>query len=55
MNQLSRESVRPDPVAIYLAWLKGKKPDGGQRKDTAMRVFIDAEDKYLEKWDLLGL
>ena len=33
----------------------GKKPDGGQRKDTAMRVFIDAEDKYLEKWDLLGL
>ena len=39
----------------HRTWLKGKKPDGGLRKDTAMRVFIDAEDKYLEKWDLLGL
>ncbi len=47
-------------VATYVssrhqAWLKGKEPNGGKRKDSAMRVFIDAEDKYLEKWDLLGL
>lgn len=65
--KLGAENERPayhivpsKDVAKYVAnshrtWLKGKKPDGGQRKDTAMRVFIDAEDKYLEKWDLLGL
>lgn len=39
----------------HRAWLKGKKPNGGQRKDSAMRKFRDAEGKYLEKWDLLGL
>ena len=52
---MPRESIRPDPVAIYLAWLKGKKANGGQRKDSAMRIFSDPEDMYLEKWDLLGL
>jgi hypothetical protein len=39
----------------HRAWLKGKKPNGGQRKDSAMRKFRDTEDKYLEQWDLLGL
>jgi len=39
----------------HQAWLKGKKPNGGQRKDSAMRKFRDEENKYLEKWDLLGL
>jgi hypothetical protein len=39
----------------HRTWLKGKRPDGGQRKDTAMRVFIDAEDIYLERPILLGL
>jgi hypothetical protein len=39
----------------HSAWLKGKKPNGGQRKDSAMRKFRDEENKYLEKWDLLGL
>jgi len=39
----------------HRAWLKGKKPNGGQRKDSAMRKFRDTEGKYLEKWDLLGL
>jgi len=39
----------------HRAWLKGKKPNGGQRKDSAMRKFRDEENKYLEKWDLLGL
>jgi hypothetical protein len=39
-------------VAKYAAkshrtWLKGK--------DTAMRVFKDEEDKYLERWELLEL
>jgi hypothetical protein len=39
----------------HRAWLKGKKPNGGRRKDSAMRKFRDEENKYLEKWDLLGL
>ena len=39
----------------HRAWLNGKKPDGGQRKDSAMRKFRDPEDRYLEKWNLLGL
>lgn len=39
----------------HQAWLKGTKPNGGQRKDGAMRKFRDDEDKYLGKWDLLGL
>jgi hypothetical protein len=52
--------VSSKDVAKYVAnshrtWLKGKKPDGGKRKDTAMRVFKDEEDKYLERWELLGL
>lgn len=47
-------------VAKYIstrhrAWLRGTKANGGQRKDSAMRKFRDDEDKYLEKWDLLGL
>ncbi len=43
-------------VAIrHRAWLKGKKPNGGQRKDSAMRKFRDEENKYLGKWDMLGL
>jgi hypothetical protein len=47
-------------VAKYVAtrhrdWLKGKKPNGGQRKDSAMRKFRDKENKYRGKWDLLGL
>ena len=39
----------------HRAWLRGKKPNGGRRKDSAMRKFRDEENKYLEKWDLLGL
>ena len=39
----------------HRAWLKGKKPDGGMRKDSVMRKFRDAENKYLDKWNLLGL
>lgn len=36
-------------------WLKGKKSDGSERKDTSMRKFEDFENKYLERWHLLGL
>jgi len=39
----------------HRAWLKGKKPNGGKRKDSAMRKFRDEENRYRGKWDLLGL
>ena len=39
----------------HRAWLKGKKPNGGQRKDSPMRKFRDEENKFLGRWDLLGL
>jgi len=34
-------------------WLKGKKRDGSQRKDTSMRKFNDHENKYKEAWHLI--
>lgn len=36
-------------------WLAGSKKDGSSRKDSAMRVFHDHEDKYKEAWSTLGL
>ena len=39
----------------HRAWLQGKKPNGGQRKDSAMRKFRDEENKSLGRWDLLEL
>jgi hypothetical protein len=36
-------------------WLKGKSATGKPRKDSAIRNFSDKDDKYLERWDLLGL
>jgi hypothetical protein len=47
-------------VADYTAtnhsnWLKGKRRDGTDRKDTSMRKFNDHENKYEEAWDLIKL
>jgi hypothetical protein len=39
----------------HSAWLKGKKPNGGKRKDSAMRKFRDEDNKYRGMWDLLDL
>lgn len=36
-------------------WLKSPKRSGEARKDTTMRKFLDLEEKYLNRWDLLGL
>lgn len=36
-------------------WLKNKKRDGTNRKDSSMRKFQDDEEKYLNRWDLLKL
>ena len=36
-------------------WLKGTGKSGKPTKDSAKRNFIDKNDDYLEKWELLGL
>jgi len=36
-------------------WLRGTKKDGSPRKDSSMRKFVDWNDEYLEKWELLRL
>ena len=41
--------------ASHANWLKGRKRDGSQRKDTSMRKFKDSENKYLEAWHLIKL
>ena len=36
-------------------WLKKPRRDGKPHKDNPMRKFNDMEEKYLNRWDLLGL
>jgi hypothetical protein len=47
-------------VATYVktsheAWRATPNRTGGVHRDTPMRRFKDPENKYLNKWDLLGL
>lgn len=42
-------------LTSHANWLKGKKRDGTQRKDTSMRKFNDHENKYKEAWHLIKL
>ena len=39
----------------HAKWLSGKKRDGTQRKDSAMRKFNDHENNYQEAWHLIKL
>ncbi|MDB5224885.1 MAG: hypothetical protein JWO43_507 [Candidatus Adlerbacteria bacterium] len=39
----------------HAAWLIQPGKKGKVHKDTSMRMFKDPEEKYLERWDLLGL
>jgi len=39
----------------HRAWLSKLKKSGEARKDSSMRRFTDPENKYLDRWDLLGL
>jgi hypothetical protein len=47
-------------VADFIAkshrqWLLTFRKDGQRHKDSSMRNFVDLNDEYLERWDLLGL
>jgi hypothetical protein len=35
-------------------WLETPGKKGQQHRDTPMRNFLDPDDEFLERWDLLG-
>ncbi|MDY6904048.1 MAG: hypothetical protein SWH61_05115 [Thermodesulfobacteriota bacterium] len=39
----------------HINWLRGKKRDGSERKDSTLRKFRDVENEYLEAWHLIKL
>ena len=39
----------------HVDWLKKPRRDGKPHKDNSMRKFSDPEEKYRNRWDLLGL
>jgi hypothetical protein len=39
----------------HLKWISKPKRDGSERKNNSLRGFSDKEDKYLDKWELLGI
>jgi hypothetical protein len=49
------EDVAKQISKSHRAYLGTAGRMGQQRKDSPMRKFFDAEDHYLERWDLLGL
>ena len=50
-GQLLADHIRTS----HAQWLVGKKRNGGERKDTTMRMFRDTENAYLGRWDLMDL
>jgi len=64
LNEAGEKSVYhivpSEKVAAYVKrthseWLETPGKKGQQHKDNTMRVFRDENNKYLEKWELLGL
>jgi hypothetical protein len=39
----------------YRAYMKGRRRDGGRRKESRIRRFLDKQGNYVNRWDLLGL
>jgi hypothetical protein len=39
----------------HRTWLETPGKKGQKHRDTPMRNFLDPEDEFLERWDLLGL
>lgn len=49
------QTVGDYSCTLHEQWLSGKKRNGEERKDTAMRTFKDPNNKYLDRWNLLNL
>ncbi|MDO8589850.1 MAG: aspartate ammonia-lyase [bacterium] len=39
----------------HIEWLGRPRRDGNPHKDNDMRKFVDLEERYLNRWELLGL
>jgi hypothetical protein len=50
-----REDVSQFASENHRRWLAIPGRKGQPHRDTPIRQFIDAENKYLNRWDLLGL
>ena len=50
-----REDVSHFSAENHKLWLATPGRKGQQHNDNPMRQFKDAEDKYRDRWDLLGL
>ena len=42
-------------IASYIAWKAAPNKTGESHKDTSMRRFLDTDNIYLDRWELLGL
>lgn len=49
------EAVAKHATTFHQQWLDTPGRKGQQHVDNSMRKFNDANDDYLERWDLLGL
>lgn len=50
-----RRVVSKYVIKKYKEWMAKPGRDGKQRRDNAMRSFRDLNNKYRDRWDLLGL
>jgi hypothetical protein len=50
-----RADVTSFATANHRRWLSTPGRKGQKHRDTTMRKFADPENKYLGRWDLLGL
>lgn len=42
-------------TSTHKAWLAGSSKSGRKRKDSPMRKFMDPDDAYKDRWEILGL
>ncbi len=49
------EAVATHVKETHATWLAAPGKDGRAHTDTTMRKFMDIEEKYFNRWDLLGL
>ena len=61
LNERPEFFIVPSKVAAryvkngHIKWLETPGRRGQKHNDTTMRTFSDKDEKYLERWDLLGL
>jgi hypothetical protein len=49
------QTVAKSVTESHQQWRRTPGKHGQQHRDTAMRIFTDNDDSYLDRWDLLAL